>query len=280
MFERIIISSEPSSEKHDITECLRGFRKLGARESLLLNCIDPNEGGAKISSFYQETLEKFSQRQKEILESQGYQVHIKVVIGEADEEVNQLAKVKDYSLVVVGEPVQSRIREKFLGGTNYKIIHHSKIPTLIVRISEPFEEEVLTDKCQITDHILFPTDFSQNSAEAFHLIMEMVKAGVKEVSLIHVLGDESSECMDKECMDKLEEYRKKLVEAGAKKAEGLVLHGNPSNEIINHALESKVSLIVMGSQGRGFIKEIFLGSVSHEIVRKSPVSVMLIPKVR
>jgi len=39
------------------------------------------------------------------------------------------------------------------------------------------------------------------------------------------------------------------------------------------------SLIVLGSQGRGFFNEIFIGSVSHQVARQSDVSVLLVPSV-
>jgi len=37
---------------------------------------------------------------------------------------------------------------------------------------------------------------------------------------------------------------------------------------------------VMGSQGRGFVSESFLGSVSHQVARRSPAPVLLIPAKR
>jgi len=56
--------------------------------------------------------------------------------------------------------------------------------------------------------------------------------------------------------------------------------GSPTSEILKAIQEQNVSLVVMGSQGRGFIKEIYLGSVSHNIARHSTASVLLIPAVR
>jgi nucleotide-binding universal stress UspA family protein len=41
--------------------------------------------------------------------------------------------------------------------------------------------------------------------------------------------------------------------------------------------ELSVSLVVMGSQGRGFVPELFLGSVSHNVARHGDASVLLIP---
>lgn len=280
MFEKIIISSEPSSEKKDITECMRGLKKIGAKEFLLLYTLDPYEGGAKISSFYQKTLKKYAEKQKSILESQGYTVDINVDIGDPDDIVNGLAKGENYSLVVIGGTIQSRIREKFLGGMEYKIIHHSKIPILVVRISESYEEQQVVEKCEIADHILFPTDFSKNSIKAFNLILEMVSSGVKKVTVLHVAELNTEDDSKSEILEKLKEYEVELVKSGADSVEFKILYGEPSDEIISYIEGTDTTLVVMGSQGRGFLQEIFIGSVSHDLVRKSPISVLLVPADR
>ena len=45
-------------------------------------------------------------------------------------------------------------------------------------------------------------------------------------------------------------------------------------------LESQdISLIVMGTQGKGFIQELFLGSVAHNVSRLATCPVLLIPPV-
>ena len=47
---------------------------------------------------------------------------------------------------------------------------------------------------------------------------------------------------------------------------------------ILEALKNRdISLIVMGTQGRGFIQKIFLGSVAHNVCRLAPCPVLLIP---
>lgn len=57
-------------------------------------------------------------------------------------------------------------------------------------------------------------------------------------------------------------------------------YGNPTTEILDEITAGKYSLVVIGSQGRGFIREVFLGSVSHNITRHAAVSVLLIPAIR
>ncbi|MBW8382433.1 MAG: universal stress protein, partial [Youngiibacter sp.] len=41
-----------------------------------------------------------------------------------------------------------------------------------------------------------------------------------------------------------------------------------------------VNLIIMGSQGSGFMSELFLGSVSHNVLRHADCSVLVVPAER
>lgn len=56
-------------------------------------------------------------------------------------------------------------------------------------------------------------------------------------------------------------------------------YGNPTQEILNES-KSGYTLIVMGSQEHGFINELFIGSVSHNVARYANTSVLLIPALR
>lgn len=49
-----------------------------------------------------------------------------------------------------------------------------------------------------------------------------------------------------------------------------------SNEICDYARAHQIDLIVIGSHGRSNIKELLLGSVSHEVVRKAPCPVTVV----
>ncbi len=57
-----------------------------------------------------------------------------------------------------------------------------------------------------------------------------------------------------------------------------ILEGNPGELISNFANQSKnkVDLIMMGSRGRGGLKEAFLGSVSNYVMHKSKVPIMIV----
>ena len=56
--------------------------------------------------------------------------------------------------------------------------------------------------------------------------------------------------------------------------------GHPIPAILEILKAQDISLIVLGTQGKGFIKEIFLGSVAHTVARLAPCPVLLIPTSR
>jgi nucleotide-binding universal stress UspA family protein len=60
----------------------------------------------------------------------------------------------------------------------------------------------------------------------------------------------------------------------------MITYGSPVTEILKKATDDGVTLIVMGSQGRGYISELFLGSVSHNVARHAGVPVLLVPLPR
>lgn len=78
--------------------------------------------------------------------------------------------------------------------------------------------------------------------------------------------------MDKE---KLEKVKEELIKEGFKTK--IHLHvGNAGVDLIKIAKEEDVSLIVMGSHGKSYIKGILWGSVSRNVVEYSDRSVLLI----
>ena len=78
-------------------------------------------------------------------------------------------------------------------------------------------------------------------------------------------------------MERLVNLKNKLSKYGDTEIEMLVRLGSPAIEIIKLVTELNVQLVVMGSQGRGFVEELFIGSVSNVVARRSEASVLLIP---
>lgn len=61
------------------------------------------------------------------------------------------------------------------------------------------------------------------------------------------------------------------------KVEGIVLQGNPAEEIVRIAREVSVQLIILGSHKRGLVGRLVHGSVSQSVIAAAPCSVLVLP---
>jgi nucleotide-binding universal stress UspA family protein len=56
----------------------------------------------------------------------------------------------------------------------------------------------------------------------------------------------------------------------------IILEGDPAGMIIEFVRQNNSDLLVMGSRGLSGMKELFLGSVSHHVVQKSPCPIYIV----
>ncbi len=137
---------------------------------------------------------------------------------------------------------------------------------------------------------LFPTDFSQVAEGIIRWLPSLKKMGVEEVVLVRVInltkvvGVTSGFNVDSWIKHEEEESEKELSKMVDRlKENGIgaryvtpVPRGDPVAEVVKSAEEVNADFIVMGSKGKGFLKEILMGSVSEGVVRKSKIPVMVV----
>jgi len=56
----------------------------------------------------------------------------------------------------------------------------------------------------------------------------------------------------------------------------LMAHGRPAERILEQVATGRYDLVVMGSRGRGDVRSLLLGSVSHEVLTKSHAAVLIV----
>lgn len=289
MFDKIIVVSEVSNASAEMVKFINSLRMLGTKECLLLQCFNPQDVDAGVSSYLTAIFNENLQQQSDLLIAQGFAVKTKVVSGNIRNEVNRIALEEDCSLIVVGAEKHSMIGGLFLGGIAYDVIYGSTKPILLVRdvLRDEHDKATLARNDGI-EHVLFPTDFSENADIAFTYIKELVKNGVKQVTIFHI-QDESKinpyllhRLIEFNEIDqsRLEKLKVELLTQNDINVDIQIRFGSPTTEILKIVDERQIPLVVMGTQGRGFIREIFMGSVSHNIVRHSSSSVLLIPGIR
>ncbi len=285
----MIIASEISKGEFDIIQRIQGFKKFGTKECLLVQYLNPNEAKSTISSFVTDILDDNLNKQKALLTELGFAVETRRISDDMKHEINKIAEEENGSLIVAGASEHTMIGEMFFAGVAHDVIYKATKPVLLVRVSDqatpPLDK---TSDYEIAEHILFPTDFSDNAFTAFHYIKDMVKKGARKVTLVHVQDKSKFEPHLLEYLDefnetdmkRLEHLKQELLDINDIEVNIELLYGSPASELLTLIKDSNISLVIMGSQGRGFIREIYLGSLSHNIARHSSASVLLIPAER
>jgi nucleotide-binding universal stress UspA family protein len=81
--------------------------------------------------------------------------------------------------------------------------------------------------------------------------------------------------------DLIREYRQMLEQAAARVPDGarstaLPLEGRVGEAIVGQVRAGGHDLVAMGSRGRGELRSMVLGSVSHQVLHDSPVPVLIV----
>jgi nucleotide-binding universal stress UspA family protein len=137
--------------------------------------------------------------------------------------------------------------------------------------------------------ILVPLDGSDNSFRALEtaiLLAKKLEAKITAVYCISILPTIESQMIDpikyqieerKYAVEVLEKAQAQAKENGVLFSQ-MMDYGTPGYAIVKFKKNKKneIDLVVIGSRGRGAIKEVFLGSVSNYVLHKSPVPVLVV----
>ena len=284
MFENVILATDLSPAWDEIVACAGELKALGCSRVILTHVITLKflmgmEG--KLESEAWSRLE----RQAAQLEAQGLQVNMEMPSGLPAYSLQEVARCCGADLIMVGSHGK---QEGILGSMSSAIVHHATVPILLFPM-EPAAGKpkgVCRLNCtQLLRHILFPTDFSEVSERALGYVESLVSKVTGSLTLLTALDvhlhekypSGYREWAENAARDLLEQWQQRLTQARLTQVEAVYDPGRPLPAILETLTSQDISLIVMGTQGRGFIQEIFLGSVAHNVCRLAPCPVLLIP---
>jgi nucleotide-binding universal stress UspA family protein len=198
--------------------------------------------------------------------------------GRATDEILAISASSD--LLVLGPRGVNPLRDFILGSTAERIARRIDCPMLVVK-QDP----------QIPyDNVLVPVDFSEYSAPTLRFASELAPRAT-----LHVFH--AVDCSLKERLrsagvadEGITAYGDKLLqEANAGMAEltagphgqpvsGTVQAGDARVDITERAAASQCTLIVMGKQGRSWLAEHILGSVTRLVLERAACDVVVVPR--
>lgn len=288
MFKKFITATDFSLASTAVISNMEKLKFLGLKEGLLLQCLTEESADLAASAYIAAQLEQDLEGKRKILEAQGFKVSTRVVKGPEADEVSRIAVEENYDIIITGAKERNRISAPLLGETAYNIIHKCRKPIFLLRLGD-FEKDGVNalrpERGDYLKKVLYSTDFSETAARAFEALKVIAAAGAQKITLMHVQDrtrlDPYMMHMIKQFEEtdtvRLNNMKTELGKVSDAAVETLITFGNPSRDILKEIRENHVQLVVIGSQGRGYVSEFFVGSVGHNIARQSEASVLLIP---
>jgi nucleotide-binding universal stress UspA family protein len=264
--------------------CLECLERYGIEEIHLITVTSPNVTTGMPGSDVGERTQRALDRQRTLLEAEGFAVETHAMRGTPHRRINGLAERVDADLIIVGSRGQSPLERRLIGSTARNVARTAVRPLLVQRIVEREGEGEDGDDHEVaSEHlfqrVLYATDFSENAQQAFQQFRNLGTA-TQEVTLLHVAppgrrsGSETDRVEDAEA--RLAELADELEGMGIE-TRTVVREGEAVEEILAAETEFDPTTILLGSRGRSRMRRLLLGSVSADVTAQANANVLLVP---
>lgn len=202
--------------------------------------------------------------------------------GPALRDHAEIAKVE---LIVIASHSRGEITRVMLGSVTDYLIRNTRIPVFVIK----GQKAISTEDETIFRRIVVPLDGSDLAEKVLPQAAAMATGAFTTVNLVQVLSPVTYS--QKQVMepalpwwenefttadDYLEHTAGYLRHHGIAVVTDVILAVDAAEAILKHAADHRADLITLSTSGTGGIKRLLFGSVADQIVRRSPVSVLVI----
>ncbi len=269
---------------------------LASRMGLPLTLIHVIEGGG-LEAGGNELPQTITKPERERLQleadrlaASGAKLETRVLGGSPYETLVMQAQVHNAPMLIVSSVVRRAPERWLIGSVAERTAETATVPTLVVRDAQRLQRWISGKKPL---KVFIGTDFTVSSRAALSWIKELEKIGPCEVTLAYVdwppeehrrLGltgrislvenpPEVQEVLERELLERAAEV------LGREKVRVRVAPGwgRVGTRLTRMAAEEDADLIVVGTHQREGMSRFWLGSVSRDILRHSPMNIAVVP---
>ncbi len=278
MLRKILVPIDLTEKSEFIIEVSSKIARYFDSEIFLLTVIEPvdipflDELPEEEKNAILNLKEKLKEKTKEVLynyrdklEKEGLKVSSIILEGQVVESVLDFSEVNQIDLTVL-ESKKSNIEKIAIGSNALRIASKSKNPVLVLK----------NDKKDFKN-ILVAYDFLPSSKDALNFALNFAKVFQSNITVLHVDNDAHFthiksiyEKVKQQKIEKLSQLKIDLPEINT-----FYLEGKPEKDIVKYATENNIDLIILGKRKVKDTNRLFIGSVSYEVLKNSPVSVLV-----
>ena len=280
-------------------ECLPGMKVFGTQQITLFTAAtatQQNRPTEEEKHHWQDRLDSYAVR---LLDSTKFQVATRVdsdAKTPVPKRILKAAQNAGAGYIIIANWGHSKLREVLPRSTVTALLQQCDMPVFLIKLHQDDKADAIhgpklrcmTPCHDALNHILYPTDFSETARHAFDTLCRLAAGPSKQITLFHV---QASGKVDLTNAAQLEEFnridRERLqilseeLRAQARVDVDIALSQGPAARlIVEKARLAKATMILMGSQGRGFISDLFLGGVAYQVIRNTLVPALIIPARR
>jgi nucleotide-binding universal stress UspA family protein len=293
MYKKLLYLTEFEEFYLDVLSCVLKFKKVGAEEIIIVHVLYATELPKihegyilKVADTLRHLLNTKAQQAVRLIENAGIKARTRIEIGIPYREILKVADEEKVDLIVAGRERKGFFGEVLVGSITDRIIKYGHIPVYIHKFPGTYgaEKEACTKFCEkLFSRVLYPTDWSDCARYSLKYLKGLKDAGIEEVIVAHVMDEKAMNLQPLEKFkefervdrEKLQQVKEELEKEGFKVKTSLTV-GNPRAELIKVASLEDISLIVMGSHGKGRVEGILWGSVSRNVAEYSDRPMILV----
>jgi nucleotide-binding universal stress UspA family protein len=282
VFEKVLFPTDLSPYAEKTCEYVVGLKAIGVEKVIQAYILESDEEYPITMARKKRTMATLKEREA-FFREHGLEVESRIEMGTPYREILKLADAEEVDLIVIGCHGKGLLDELVIGSVSDRVTREAKVPVLLVKykvLQHDMGQQLERRSAELFRKILYPTDSSSCSLSVMQFVREFKKVGCDEVIIANVIDSTHTKLKDipnavREMERKLSVEQHIFQELGVK-ASVAVPVGRPVEELLRIGKEERVSLIVMGSTGKGYFKQMLLGSVSENMVRHAKCPVLIV----
>lgn len=278
MLERILVPVDGSARAESILPQVRRLAAGRPAELILVRVVEPFPADFHLGISGNHDAADYVNGLARALSGQGFRARGLVRTGTPASTLLDSAVAEQAGAIALSTHARTGLTRWALGSVAEELIARAPVPVLVLKAPAPGEPEPAPSPFR---RILFPTDGSPASLAILPQVQALARPIDATITLleVHAPGPPPNAWPEEDPPVKRAEERLREACIVTRFKERF---GTPADEIMNEIREGQADLVAMATHGRSGPSRWVFGSVTSEVLHRSPVPMLVVsaPSVR